>query len=236
MRQALPIALICAGMAAVCCGTPAAHAADIQTGVYPQYQPAGVVTEYTSGWYLRGDIGWRADTSIGDAYSAFPVPSGLSIDNIVTGGGGGGYKWNWFRADVTVDFSGRARFATTAAPNGAYDAKVSTLVALANVYLDLGTWSGVTPYVGVGAGVANYWIYDYMPPGPNNPDGQSKADFAWAFMAGVAWCFAPRWSVDLNYRRLELGETTFNAHLANALTLKDMTANEFRIGLRYNLD
>jgi opacity protein-like surface antigen len=166
-----------------------------------------------------------------------PIPSGISIDNIVTGGGGGGYKAGWFRADVTFDYSGRARFSTTAKPNGVYDAKVDTLVGLANVYLDLGTWSGITPYIGAGAGVANFWMHSYEAPnGPINPDKQSKADFAWAYMAGVAWCFAPRWSVDLAYRRLNFGETTFNPHLVNSLTLKDMTANEFRIGLRYNFD
>jgi len=237
MRHSMSFALICAGLAATCSGFQTAHAADVPTGVYPQYQPAGVVTEFVSGWYLRGDIGWRADTKIGEVYSTFPVPSGISLDNIVTGGGGGGYKAGWFRADVTFDYSGRSRFATTATPTGSYDAKVDTLVGLANVYLDLGTWSGLTPYVGIGAGFANFWVHDYAPPnGPINTDKQSKADFAWAYMAGVSWSFAPRWSVDLSYRRLNLGETTLNSHLANSLTLKDMTANEFRVGLRYNLD
>jgi opacity protein-like surface antigen len=237
MRRSMSLSLICAGLAATLCGLQTAQAADVPTGVYPQYQPAAAVTEFTSGWYLRGDLGWRADTNIGSAYSAYPIPSGISIDNIVTGGGGGGYKAGWFRADVTFDYSGRARFSTTAKPNGVYDAKVDTLVGLANVYLDLGTWSGITPYIGAGAGVANFWMHSYEAPnGPINPDKQSKADFAWAYMAGVAWCFAPRWSVDLAYRRLNFGETTFNPHLVNSLTLKDMTANEFRIGLRYNFD
>ncbi len=237
MRRSLSFAVVCAGFAAMSIGVHTARAADVPTGVYPQYQPAGVVTEYTSGWYLRGDIGWRADTKIGSAFSDFPIPSGLSIDSIVTGGGGGGYKSGWFRADVTVDYSGKTRFSTTARPNGVYDAKVDTLVALANVYLDLGTWSGITPYVGAGAGVANFWVQDYSAPnGPINPDKQSHADFAWAVMAGVAWNFAPRWSVDMSYRFLNLGETTFNPHMVNYLTLQDLTANEFRIGLRYQMD
>ena len=86
MRHSMSFALICAGLAATCSGFQTAHAADVPTGVYPQYQPAGVVTEFVSGWYLRGDIGWRADTKIGEVYSTFPVPSGISLDNIVTGG------------------------------------------------------------------------------------------------------------------------------------------------------
>jgi hypothetical protein len=39
-------------------------------------------------------------------------------------------------------------------------------------------------------------------------------------MAGVAWCFAPRWLVDFSYRRVNHGQVTFNPLLANELTLK----------------
>lgn len=235
MRRSISFALICAGLAGVSYNPQVARAADMPP--YPQHQPVALVQEFGSGWYLRGDIGYRTDTKIGEITSNFPVPTGVTLNDIATGGGGGGYKAGWFRTDITVDYSGRTRFATIASPNGVYDAKLNTLVALANVYLDLGTWSGLTPYIGIGAGVANFWVNDYAPPnGPINSSEQSKADFAWAYIAGLAWCFAPRWSVDLSYRRLNLGEMTFNPHLPNSLDLKDLTANEFRIGLRYNFD
>jgi opacity protein-like surface antigen len=55
-------------------------------------------------------------------------------------------------------------------------------------------------------------------------------------MAGLAWCFAPRWLVDFSYRRVNLGDVTFNPSQLNQLKLQDLTANEFRIGLRYNFD
>ena len=42
--------------------------------------------------------------------------------------------------------------------------------------------------------------------------------------------------VDFSYRRLNYGDLTFNPPLANPLTLKDLSANEFRIGIRYALD
>lgn len=233
MRRSISLALVCAGLGAISLGARA-DAADYP---YPQSQPAGAVVEYGSGWYLRGDIGYRTDVRIGEVYSNVALPAGLRLDNIATAGGGGGYKAGWFRSDITIDYSGRARFSSVSTPNGAYDAKVDTLVALVNVYADLGTWSGLTPYIGIGAGVANFWVDAYAPPnGPINPDKQSKADFAWAYIAGLAWSFAPRWSADFSYRYLNLGETTFNPHLPNTLTLKDLTANEFRIGLRYNLD
>jgi opacity protein-like surface antigen len=238
MRCSMSSALICAALLAAGGGLNAAQAADVQTGIYPPYQPAGMVTEFTSGWYLRGDIGWRTNTKIGEIdYNGTPWPTGVSFKDIATVGGGGGYKWQWLRLDATFDYSGRTRFYTTAQPNGAYDAKVDTLVGLANLYIDLGTWSGVTPYIGAGVGFVNFWTHDYTAPnGPVSTDSHSKADLAWAVMAGFAWCFAPRWSLDFNYRRLNFGEMSFNPHLPNALTLRDMTANEFRIGLRYNLD
>lgn len=237
MRRSLSLALTCAGFIAAACGSPIAHAADMP-GLYQQYQPAGTVTEFTSGWYLRGDLGFRTDTKIGDVnYTGFPTPVGVSLKDVVTAGGGGGYKWHWFRADVTFDYSGKTRFYTLTNPSGVYDAKVDTLVGLANVYLDLGTWSGITPYVGAGVGFVNFWNHGYTAPnGPVSGDSHSKADFAWAYMAGLAWCFAPRWSVDFSYRRLNLGEMSFNPHLRNALSIDDISANEFRIGLRYNLD
>jgi len=35
---------------------------------------------------------------------------------------------------------------------------------------------------------------------------------------------------------MNLGDVTFNPALLNELKLQDLTANEFRIGLRYNFD
>jgi opacity protein-like surface antigen len=237
MRRSICLATICTGLAVAFLCPRMTHAADAPPNIYPQDQPVAIVQEFASGWYLRGDIGWRTDTKIGSIYSDFPVPTGLSLNDVATGGGGGGYKAGWFRTDITADYSGRTRFATLAVPKGVYDAKLDTLVALANVYADLGTWSGITPYVGIGAGVANFWVHGYAPPnGPVNPDPQSKADFAWAYMAGVAWSFAPRWMVDFSYRRLNFGDVTLNPHLTNALDLKDLSANEYRIGLRYFFD
>jgi opacity protein-like surface antigen len=227
---------ICAGLAAICSQPQSAGAADMP-GVYSQSRPAGAVTEYVSGWYLRGDIGYRTNTTIGSASSAFPLPTNTDFADVATFGGGGGYKAGWFRADVTIDYAGRAGFTGDGPYAGAFSGKVESWTALGNVYLDLGTWNGLTPYVGIGAGAVTFRTYDYAAPlGILTLDYQSKTEFAWAYMAGVAWCFAPRWLVDFSYRRMNLGEVKFNTALINELTLKDLTANEFRIGLRYNFD
>jgi opacity protein-like surface antigen len=237
MRRSMSLALICGGLV-VACGSPRnAQAADVPRYVYPQSQPAGQVTEFVSGWYLRGDIGYRTDTKIGDVVSTFPLPTNTDIREVAMVGAGGGYKNGWFRADVTIDYAGKAKFTGDFVLPAAFTGKLESWTALANIYLDLGTWNGLTPYIGAGAGAVTFRAYDYQAPnGILTTDYQSHTDFAWAYMAGVAWCFAPRWLVDFSYRYLNLGEATFNPLLANELILKDITANEFRIGLRYNFD
>jgi opacity protein-like surface antigen len=230
----MSVALL-AGMTAVC-GATLASAADMPpiTGVY---QAAPIVQEFGSGWYLRGDIGWRTNAKIGDITSRAALPTNYSINDIASGGVGGGYKAGWFRSDVTVDYAGRTKFVGDGVLPGAFSGQIETLTALANLYVDLGSWSGFTPYVGVGAGVAVSRTYNYLPPaGIITVDYQTHTDFAWAYMAGLSWCINPKWLVDLSFRRLNFGEVTFNPLLQNALTLKDLSANEFRIGLRYVID
>ena len=49
-----------------------------------------------SGWYLRGDIGWQ-NVQLPAVTGDFATIKG--VDNIVTGGLGGGYQFNdWLRA------------------------------------------------------------------------------------------------------------------------------------------
>ena len=236
MRCWMSAGLISAGIAALSCQSRPAQAADYPQ-VYPQYQPAGVVQEFVSGWYLRGDIGLRTDFNIGSVVSNFPLPSGSDIREVGTIGAGGGFKYGWFRSDVTVDYAGRAKYSGDGKLLDAFTAKVESTTALANFYVDFGTWSGLTPYVGVGAGGVWHRAYDYQAPkGLLTVDYQTHGEFAWAYMAGVSWCFSPRWLVDFSFRRVNLGEINLNPLLANELKLKDITANDFRIGLRYNFD
>ena len=236
MRHFLSASLACAALIAACCEPRTAMAADMPYG-YPQHQPAGIVQEFVSGWYLRGDIGYRTNVSVGNAVSDFPLPTTLDISDVAMVGAGGGYKAGWFRADVTIDYAGNAKFSGDGPFIDAYTGKIESWTALANVYFDLGTWNGLTPYVGIGAGAITYRTYDYNAPfGIFTLDYQSNTQFAWAYMAGLVWRFAPRWFVDFSYRRLNMGEVTFNPLLNNELILRDLNANEFRIGLRYALD
>lgn len=220
-----------------------AHAADAPEPFFTPDQPV-VVQEFASGWYIRGDIGYRMNRNDGaSTFFADPIAS-QSIDETAVFGGGGGYKAGWLRADVTVDYSGRAVFNADVAglPAGSQpglSTKIEMVTALANVYADLGTWWNITPYVGAGIGTAymrSVEFYDYgagfMP-----HEKQDKWNFAWAAMAGMSYRISGNLLADASYRYLSLGDAVTAVNVTgNQLTVTDITAHEFRIGLRYNLD
>jgi opacity protein-like surface antigen len=81
----------------------AAQAADMRPYSPVEPPPVEEPVEWGSGWYLRGDIGWQ-NVQLPAVTGEFATMKG--VDNIVSGGLGGGYQFNdWLRADVTVDRS-----------------------------------------------------------------------------------------------------------------------------------
>jgi len=199
----------------------------------PQYK------ELMSGWYLRGDVGYRF-TSGGP--SAANVTS-EKYTNTIEGGLGFGYKYQWFRADLTYDFSSPTRVtATTSAATNQpqYTARISTQVLLANAYIDFGTWSGFTPYLGGGVGVSRLQASHYADtadPIAVTGVGQQQ-NFAWAAMAGVAYQVAPNWMVDVGFRHLHLGDvSSVDAGVVTSVAaFRNLSANEARVGVRYLFD
>ncbi len=237
MRRSKYLGFVCA-FAIMAFGK--ASAADMPYGYAPGPQP---VQEFSSGWYLRGDIGWRTDNRIGDIVAnpsiiyPYAIPSSATLADVGMFGIGGGYKLNWFRADITTDYAGKAKFQGDYTYPNAFTGRFDTWTVLANAYIDFGTWAGFTPYVGAGVGFVTFRASDYFSPvAPQTQLHQTRTELAWAYMAGVAWCFAPKWMIDFSYRRLNYGDVTFNPELANPLTLKDLSSNEFRIGVRYTMD
>lgn len=219
--------------------TVAAHAADAPEPFFTPAQPV-LVQEFASGWYIRGDIGYRLN-SVGGASTLFADPiTSSSINDTAVFGGGGGYKAGWFRADLTVDYSGRATFNADVAsvPAGTLATKIEMVTTLANIYADLGTWWGFTPYVGIGAGAGYMRTVEFYQNGVLIPGEKTdKWNFAWAAIAGMSYRIGANLLADASYRYLDLGDAVTAVNVAgNQLTVKDITAHEFRIGLRYNLD
>jgi opacity protein-like surface antigen len=217
-----------------------AQAADLR---YPPLEPAPVIVrESMSGWYLRGDLGYRLN-NIGDVFVGGIVPNvpvtGGKMDNSYMVGGGAGYKWSWFRADVTLDYGTQTKYTGSALTPSDTTIKIDSFTTLFNAYADLGTWYGFTPYIGAGAGAAYLRASGLSAPGavigPVISDG-TKWNFAWAAMAGLSYSITPTWLVDVGYRYLHLGDVHSGADAANAaLNLKNLNAHEFRLGARWAL-
>jgi opacity protein-like surface antigen len=152
---------------------------------------------------------------------------------------GFGYQFNnWFRADITGEYRGGATFQTLEmladptilAGNATgqqyadfYRANLSSYIAMVNGYVDLGTWYGVTPYVGAGVGLAYNKLFGltdtgYAYPGNGNqyPTGGyssdgGKTDFAWALMTGLSFNVTQNLKLELGYRYLDYGRFTSGA-------------------------
>jgi opacity protein-like surface antigen len=206
-------------------------------------KPTPQFKELMSGWYLRADIGYRWNNG------------GRSNSNVVSerytnsydGTLGFGYKYQWFRADVTYDRSGPTRvsaFTSVATDQPQFTAKIHSETVLVNGYVDFGTWGGFTPYIGGGAGVARLKSVNYVDttdtPSIAGVMGQgTQQNFAWAAMAGVAYQVAPSWMVDVGFRHLDLGDVVSSdgaGTRTNAMVFRNQTVNEARIGVRYLFD
>jgi opacity protein-like surface antigen len=214
-------------VAAGCALTSAAYAADLP---YAPAQPAFAVSEFLSGWYVRGDVGYRYfDTPGGRHFNSDFVTS--SYDSAPSFGGGFGFKARWFRADVTLDAS-QSRFVGGFAMPVAVTACVTEATLLANAYADLGTWWGITPYVGAGLGASVFKTGNLTPaPTIGQP---STIDFAWAGMAGLSYAVTRNLLVDTGYRYLNGGSPRISN--SGADSYGTMKAQELRIGLRYLID
>jgi opacity protein-like surface antigen len=228
--------------------TAAAHAADPAGDWLPEIKKP-IYTDLISGWYARGDLGYRK-YNIGsvDAPAANAVIS-HDIANTWTLGFGGGYQYKWFRTDVTLDYANKARFhAQTLQGPGFFTAQIDSFTLLTNVYVDLGNWAGFTPYLGLGAGTTNMRTHEFRVATQQPSEGvadTTRWNFSWAAMAGVSYHISPTTLVDLGYRYLQLGEAVSGTLTPNTpapfsntarVTMRDMSAHELRIGFRWMLD
>ena len=88
---------------------------------------------------------------------------------------------------------------------------------MANAYVDLGTWCGVTPFVGAGVGLASHKLAGLNDVGGGAATGgigiapdTNQANFAWAVMAGLSLNVTPNLKMELGYRYVDMGSITSN--------------------------
>jgi opacity protein-like surface antigen len=121
----------------------------------------------------------------------------------------------------------------------------------------------VTPFIGAGVGASRVTISNFTDTGVTNVNFAngvpvvsgppvasfasaltgSKWNFAWAAHAGLAYKVSPSLTLELAYSYVDLGTgTTGNlrafdtATLGNKFNFKDITSNDLKLGLRWNLD
>lgn len=208
-------------------------AADMPPPIIQAFAPPFV--ELGSNWYLRGDFGYRQNDNptVNDGVQTL-TNTGIGDAAVVTLGVGKQFN-SWLRADLTLDYSFPATFrgrnACGIACITADRAEIATIGTFANGYIDLGTWFGVTPYIGAGVGAVHHAIKNYTVDGLQVNNSDSKWSFAWAAMTGVNYALSPNLSIDLGYRYVDLGKARIAPY-----TFEDLTAHEFKIGFRYLID
>jgi opacity protein-like surface antigen len=185
------------------------------------------------------------------------------IQDAAIAGFGVGYELNnWLRVDVTGEYRTKAMFKVTGSYTdfcGGFtcfdinSGNYSAAVFMANAYLDLGTWWCLTPYIGAGVGGAYNMISGVQDNGIIGYNGavgfgystsnSANLDLAWNVQAGLTYNVSNNLKIDFNYRFLSLGSPqTAVVQCQNTpacpsafYTLKDMTSQDFRIGLRWML-
>ena len=109
-----------------------------------------------------------------------------SDDSAFIGGGGIGYQFNeYFRTDLRVDWTGEYKFEFCCWSTNNYDFVTTT----GNVYVDIPTGAGVTPYLGAGLGYTA---------------ANSDTGFTAAGMAGVAIGITESVDLDVGFRFLNI--------------------------------
>jgi len=218
----------------------------------PVYQPVE-----TGGWYIRGDVDYHWSQMRGAGYTTYPgagcvvCTPGNDFDSTKLKGSwslgaGIGYKINsYLRTDLTADYWFKSDFTGKSSSSGPCGggpgpcnstdrSSMSALLLLANAYVDLGTWHGVTPYLGAGIGGAHVKWDDFK--STVVQPGASDWRFAYALMAGASYCLTHNLDLDVGYRFTHIngGKMFGYANNVGPAYDKGMNVHEVRAGLRYN--
>ena len=229
----------------------------------PPLEMAPPPMDFGGGWYLRGDVGVGANQLSDFRSTLAPVNAAgggapaiatayTSIGDSALFGAGVGYQFNhWLRADVSGEYRTSAAYRagetyTQSCPGDfcldAYTSNNQTTLFLANGYFDLGTWRGVTPYVGAGIGAAFHTFggISDLGIGQGYSTDRSQTNFAWAVMGGLAFNVTPNLKIDLGYRYVDMGRLTSNPIACTQLSgcffetqSYHSASHDVRLGFRY---
>lgn len=244
----------------------------------PAFEPVALRGSISSGVYLRGDIGVGSTNYGKYEQDGVRAAGGTFIrkeeqSTNFFGGVGIGYRFNnWFRVDGTFEYRGGGTIGATdqidytniygrpGTLRNTYRGNMSSMVALFNAYVDLGTWNCLTPYLGAGIGVASHRVSGVTDQGVNwvDPTGPfnsviqptlgtagngNRSGVAWALMAGVGYEVNKNLTLEVGYRYLNMGRAqsgaitdAFSGQNYGPLKVKNIDSHDIRIGMRWNFN
>jgi opacity protein-like surface antigen len=237
---------------------------NVRAADLPRMLPPPPIEDY-GGWYLRGDIGMTNQLvkRLDNVLFASAENHRVVDKNFEAGmlfGLGIGYRHNsWFRWDIVGEYRGETGFHGLDLWNDGvndrfndYTGKKSEWLLMWNLYADLGTWKGITPFVGAGIGASRISIHSFRDTGFDPVGGLptlayaptgSKWNFAWALHAGLAYDVSPNFTIELAYRYLHLGDGQSGDIIAfdgtnlinNPMHFKGITSHDVKLGVRWAL-
>ncbi|MCV3207905.1 porin family protein [Mesorhizobium sp. YC-39] len=229
--------------------------ADYDPPVYVDQAPDYKPVEVGSGWYLRGDVAYLPDTSFEDQDFAFTPASESESEDAYFASIGFGYHFNdYLRADLNLGYLPGNKFsfsyddsATAAEPTVASgNLKNNALSGILNGYVDLGTYVGITPYVGAGIGIVRS-KYDlsasyFTDNGDDTDDfdqhsSKAKYSVAYTLNAGLAYQVSKNVQIDLGYQYFSAPDAEYiTAESLNSFPVqKGISNHQVKLGLRYDL-
>jgi opacity protein-like surface antigen len=205
-------------------------------------------------------------------------------DSAVIGFGAGYAVNSWLRFDVTGEyrgaFSAKGTYqgienstltpCTAVSTTGVcalyqnhFPGKISTMALMLNAYLDLGTWYGITPYVGAGVGVSRIKMAGFTDSGTSGmgtslingvPTGgatntvaispirdHTSYQFAYALMAGLAYDVTPNLKLEFGYRYINYGSASSGqidclcGQTFPGFKIQHLASHDLRVGMRWML-
>lgn len=216
-------------------------------------------------WYLKGTIG-ATNPEPGKIWTGEYADGGFTVHHKdiksapLYGFGIGVEHSRWLRFDITGEYRGKQLFvAHDTYDNGGpcpgsgcganeHTANLESWLGLFNAYIDLGTWHGVTPYVGGGVGFGSITVMGYKD--VNVPQSgfayavkdKTTTNFAWALYAGLSYDVTDRFTLDLGYRYTDLGSvrtsgvrTYDDPALLSPFEIRDIVSHDLLFSARYRL-
>lgn len=253
-----------AGLLIAACGSPAAHAGEDELMLdAPEVEIDGAAA---GNWYLRADLGYGVVVDGGSPDATSEAGERLRFDEArfskpFSGGIGIGHRFtDIFRADLAAEFSGgdfdgSARGAAPCAATEAsgtscrhgYSSRYWSSGLMANLYADVGTVMGFTPYLGAGIGATRLqWddVSDHASCvagaqtclqddyGTSTSDGKDSWRFTYALMAGASYDLGDRVKLDIGYRFSDTGGGEMFGSSGASGRDDGLQRHEIRVGVR----